>query len=95
MHYSLPKVKAQTPVDAKASANTLANKVAEVKADKVGQTLMDVIGVSPVQTLVALQTIEGATLMDTKVEVVDEALLDALGNTLAGIKADFFLYDSG
>ena len=52
MHYSLPKVKAQRPVDAlrdmdsKASANTLANKVAEVKADKVGETLMDVIGVS-------------------------------------------------
>ena len=65
MHYSLLKVKAQTPVHAKASGNTLANKVAEVKADKVGQTLMDVIGVSPVQTLVALKTIEGATLMDT------------------------------
>ena len=52
MHYSLPKVKAQKPVDAlrdmdpKASANTLANKVAEVKVDKVGETLMDVIGVS-------------------------------------------------
>ena len=54
MHYSLPKVKAQTPVDAlrdmdpKASANALANRVAEVTADKVGETLMDVIGVSPV-----------------------------------------------
>ena len=54
MYYSLLKIKAQRPVDAlrdmdpKASANTLANKVAEVKADKVGETLMDVIGVSPV-----------------------------------------------
>ena len=54
MYYSLPKAKAETPVDAlrdivlKASANTLANKVADVKADKVGETLVDVIGVSPV-----------------------------------------------
>lgn len=54
MYYSLVKVKAQTPVDAlcdldrKSSANTLANKVAEKKADIVGETLMDVIGVSPV-----------------------------------------------
>lgn len=54
MYYSLLKVKAQTTVDAlrdldrKASANTLANKVAEEKADIVGETLMDVIGVSPV-----------------------------------------------
>ena len=54
MYYSLRKVKAETPVDAlrdmdpKASANTLANRVADVKADKVGETLMDVIGVSPV-----------------------------------------------
>ena len=52
MHYSLRKVKAQTPVDAlrdmdsKASANTLANRVAEVKGDKVDETLMDVIDVS-------------------------------------------------
>ena len=54
MHYSLLKVKTQTPVDAlpdmdpKASANTLANRVAEVTADKNGETLMNVIGVSPV-----------------------------------------------
>ena len=54
MYYSLLKAKAETPVDAlrdldcKASANTLANKVAEEKADIVGETLMDVIGVSPV-----------------------------------------------
>ena len=54
MYYSLLKVKAQTLVDAlrdldrKASANTLANKVAEEKADIVGETLMDVIGVSSV-----------------------------------------------
>ena len=54
MYYSLLKVKAQTPVDGlrdldrKASANTLANKVAEEKADIVGETLMDVMGVSPV-----------------------------------------------
>lgn len=54
LYYRLLKVKAQTPVDAlrdmdrKASANTLANKVAEEKADIVGETLMDVIGVSPV-----------------------------------------------
>ena len=54
MYYSLLKVKAQTPVDAlldldrKASANTLANKVAEEKTDIVGETLMDVIGISPV-----------------------------------------------
>ena len=49
-YYSLLKVEAQTPIDtlrdmdSKASANTLANKVAEVKADKVGETLMDAIG---------------------------------------------------
>ena len=49
MHYSLLKVEAQTPVDTlsdmdpKASANTLANRVAEGKADKDGETQMDVI----------------------------------------------------
>ena len=53
MHYSLPEVKDQTPpntlrdMDAKALANTLADRVAEVKADKVGETLTNVIGASP------------------------------------------------
>ena len=53
-YYSLLKVEAQTPIDTlremdpKASANTLANRVAEVKGDKVGETLMDAIGVLPV-----------------------------------------------
>ena len=53
MYYSLLKVKAQTPVDAlrdldrKSSANTLANKVAEEKADIVSETLTDMIGYSP------------------------------------------------
>ena len=54
MYYTLPKVEAQTPVDTmsnmdpKASANTLANKVAEGKADKDGETQMHVIVASPV-----------------------------------------------
>ena len=54
MYYSLLKVEAQTPVDTmsdmdpKASANTLANRVAENKADKDGETQMHVIVASPV-----------------------------------------------
>ena len=54
MYYSLSKVEAQTPfdtmsdMDAKASANTLANRVAENKADKDGETQMHVIVASPV-----------------------------------------------
>ena len=35
-------------MEPKASANTMANKVAEVKANIVGKTLMDVISVLPV-----------------------------------------------
>ena len=54
MHYSLLKVEAQTPVDTlrdidpKTSANTLANRVAESKANKDGETQMDFIVASPV-----------------------------------------------
>ena len=54
MHYSLRKVEAETPVDtlsdmdSKASAKTLAKRVAEGKADKDGETQMDVIVASPV-----------------------------------------------
>jgi len=54
MHLSLAEVKAQTPVDTlhylgtKESANTPADRVAEVKGDKVGETLTDVKSASPV-----------------------------------------------
>ena len=54
MHYSLRKVETETPVDTlrdmdpKASAKTLAKRVAESKADKDGDTQMDVIVASPV-----------------------------------------------
>ena len=54
MHYSLLKVEAKTPVDtlsdmdSKASAKTLAKRVADGKADKDGETQMDVIVASPV-----------------------------------------------
>ena len=50
MQYSLPEVQAQTTVDTlrdidgKASVNTLAERVGEVKADKVRKTLTNVIG---------------------------------------------------
>ena len=50
MQYSLPEVQAQTTVDTlrdidgKASVNTLAERVEEANADKVGKTLTDVIG---------------------------------------------------
>ena len=50
MQYSLPQVEVQTTVDTlrdmdgKPSVNTLAERVGEVNADKVGKTLMDVIG---------------------------------------------------
>ena len=50
MQYSLPEVQAQTTVDTlhdmdgKASVNTLAQRVEEANADKVGKTLTDVIG---------------------------------------------------
>ena len=52
MQYSLPEVEAQRTVDTlrdmdgKASVNTLADRVREVNADKVGKTLTDVIGAS-------------------------------------------------
>ena len=34
-------------MDAKVSVNTLADRVAEVKAHKVGETLTDMIGAAP------------------------------------------------
>lgn len=51
MEYCLPEVKAQTPVKTlrdEASAKTLENSIAEVRADKLGETLLDLIGASPV-----------------------------------------------
>ena len=50
MQYILQEVEAQTTVDTlrnidgKASVNTLADRVEEANADKVGKTLTDVIG---------------------------------------------------
>ena len=50
MQYSLPEEEVLTTVDTlrdmdgKASVNTLAERVGEVNADKVGKTLTDVIG---------------------------------------------------
>ena len=52
MQYSLPEVEVLTTVDnlrdmdGKASVNTLAERVGEVNADKVGKTLTHVIGES-------------------------------------------------
>ena len=54
MHYSLAEIKAKTPVctlpevDGKASANTMADTLAEVKAVKVGELLTDVKVAAPV-----------------------------------------------
>ena len=54
MQYSLPEVEAQTTVDTvcdmdgKASVNTLAERVGEVNAHKVGKTLTYVLGASRV-----------------------------------------------
>ena len=51
MQYCLPEVKAQTPVKTladEASGKTLENSIAEVRADKLGETLLDVMGTSPV-----------------------------------------------
>ena len=47
IHYSLAEMKAETPVctlpdvDANASANTMADRLAEVKAAEVDETLTD------------------------------------------------------
>ena len=52
MQYSLPEVQAQTTVenlrniDGKSSVNTLADRVGEVNAGKLGKTLTDVIAES-------------------------------------------------
>ena len=52
MQYSLPEVEVLTTVDTlrdmdgKASVNTLAERIGEVNADKVGKTLTHVIGES-------------------------------------------------
>ena len=54
IHYSLAEIKAETPVytlphlDAKASPNTMADRLAEVKAVKVGELLTDVKIAAPV-----------------------------------------------
>lgn len=51
MQYCLPEVKAQTPVKTLrdgASGKTLEKSIAEVRAEKVGETLLDVMGSSPV-----------------------------------------------
>ena len=54
IHYSLAKMKTETPVctlpdlDAKASPNTMADRLAEVKAVKVGELLTDVKIAAPV-----------------------------------------------
>ena len=51
IQYCLPEVKAQTPVKTlrdEASAKTLENSIAEVRADKLGETLLDLMGASPV-----------------------------------------------
>ena len=53
-HYSLAEMKAETPVctlpdvDAKASANTMADRLAEVKAVKVCELMTDVKVAAPV-----------------------------------------------
>ena len=53
-HSSLAEMKAETPVctlpdvDAKASANTMADRLAEVKAIKVGELMTDVKVAAPV-----------------------------------------------
>ena len=52
MQYSLPEVQAQTTVenlrnmDGKSSVNTLADRVGEVNAGKLGKTLTDLIAES-------------------------------------------------
>lgn len=51
MQYCLPEVKAQIPVKTlrdKASGKTLENSIAEVRADKLGETLLDLLGAAPV-----------------------------------------------
>ena len=51
MQYCLPEVKAQTPgktLQDEASAKTLENSIAEIRADKLGETLLDLMGASPV-----------------------------------------------
>ena len=54
MHYSLAEIKAETPVctlpdvDAKASANTMADRLAGVKAVKVGELVTHVKVAEPV-----------------------------------------------
>ena len=54
IHYSLAEMKAETlvctlpDVDAKASANTMADRLARIKAVKVGKLLTDVKVAAPV-----------------------------------------------
>ena len=83
MHYSLADITTETPVctlpdvDAKALANTMVDRLARLKAVKVGELLTHVKVAAPVYTLVAT-----VTEVDTK--RAGKTLQDLEANALVG-----------
>ena len=103
-HYSLAEMKAETPVctlpdfNAKASANTIADGLAEVKAVKVGHAGR---GGRPRRLAKHWETEAEAlvcTFPDTLSEVVAKLAklkAEALGDTLADLKAEALFHAVG
>ena len=66
-------------METEASTDTLANRLAEVKDEKVNETLTDVNGASLVQTLAGtMAEVEAKTVGYTLGDVEAEALVDTL-----------------
>ena len=86
-------------VDTNASPNTMADRLAGVKAAEVGETLTDLKVAAPVLKLVATLTglktktvgktleVEPKTLSIKLGDVMMEALIDALADTVAAVEA--------
>ena len=76
-------------MDDNASMSTLADREAEVKAHKVGETLTDMIGDSLDLALVtSFAQVQAETLGHTLFDVDAEALLYALAFTILEVKAE-------
>ena len=79
MHYSFAEVEAKTlrDVEGKVLAETLANRLQELKARKVGETLTDLKAASPVLTLApTVAEMKAQTAGKTLSYVVPQAMVD-------------------
>ena len=98
LHRSLTKVEdgdTLLDVEAEALADTLAHRVAEVKAGKVGETLTDLKAAPPVVTLAHIMAeIEAETIGKILSDVEAQALVDTVSATLSevGIRDTLILH---